>query len=137
MPLTVFDGEGRQIEFELEAFASGVGMVQRYRKHVPTAERVEEIVAVAAAGDSTAAEILRSGGAALGSALAWLVNVLDPAAVLVGGGLGLAGGLYWESAIALARTHIFADNSRAVPILQSACGPDGGLIGAALRVFDR
>jgi glucokinase len=137
MPLTVFDDDGRQIEFALESFASGVGMVQRYRKHASRVERVEEIVAEAAAGDAHAAEILRSGGEALGSALAWLVNVLDPAALIVGGGLGLAGGLYWEAAVANARSHIFADNSRAVPILQSTCGPDGGLIGAALRVFDR
>ncbi len=137
MPLTVFDGQGRQIEFELEAFASGVGMVQRYQQHKPRVQRVEEIVADAAAGDAIAAETLRSGGAALGSALAWLVNVLDPAAVIVGGGLGVAGGLYWDSATANARPHIFADTSRDVPILQSACGPDGGLIGAALRVFDR
>jgi glucokinase len=135
MPLTVFDGEERRIEFTLEPFASGVGLAQRYRRHKAGATQVEEIVADAAQCSATAAAILRSGGEALGSALAWLVNVLDPAAVIVGGGLGLAGGLYWESALAAARSHIFADDSRDVPILQSACGPDAGLIGAALQVF--
>lgn len=137
MPLTVYDGEGRRIEFALESFASGVGMAQRYQRHKPGATRVEEIVADAAAGSEAAAAILRSGGDALGSALAWLVNVLDPAAVIVGGGLGLAGGVYWDHAVANTRAHIFADNSRDVPILPSACGADAGMVGAALRVFDR
>lgn len=136
MPLTVFDDQGRRIEFALEPFASGVGMVQRYRRHKPGCTRVEEIVADTAQGSAPAAAILRSGGDALGSALAWLVNVLDPAAVIVGGGLGLAGGIYWEHALTNARAHIFADNSRDVPILPSACGADAGLVGAALRAFD-
>lgn len=136
MPLTVFDPEGRRIEFALEPFASGIGMVERYARCQPGAGRVEEIVAAAEQGDAAAAGVLRSGGEALGSALAWLVNVLDPAALIVGGGLGLAGGLYWESALANFRTHIFAENSREVAVLWSACGSDAGVIGAALRVFD-
>lgn len=137
MPLTIFDDEGRRVEFALEPFASGVGMAQRYRRHKPGCTRVEEIVADAAQGSGPAAAILRSGGDALGSALAWLVNVLDPAAVIVGGGLGLAGGVYLEHAVTNARAHIFAGNSRDVPILPSACGADAGIVGAALRVFDR
>ena len=71
----------------------------------------------------------------MGSALAWLVNVLDPAATILGGGLGLAGGLYWESAVATARAHIYADESRMLPIVHAACGADAGIIGAAAYVF--
>jgi glucokinase len=137
MPLTVFDQEERRIEFALEAFASGVGLTERYRRHKAGVTRVEEIVADAAQGSATAASILRSGGEALGSALAWLVNVLDPAALIIGGGLGLADGLYWQSALATVRAHIFADASRSVPILKAACGADAGVIGAALRVWQR
>ena len=137
MPLTVFDGDGRKIEFALEPFASGLGLVERYRQHRPAVTRVEEIVADANLGVPAAAAILASGGEALGSALAWLVNVLDPAAVIVGGGLGLAGGLYWKSAIAAARTHIFAHASREAPIVPAACGVDAGLIGAGACVFAR
>jgi len=135
MPVTVFDVCGRKIEFALESFASGHGLVQRYRRYRPGVTRVEEIVADAQQGLSRATAVLSSGGEALGSALAWLVNVLDPAAVIVGGGLGLAGGLYWESAVAAARAHIFAPASRAVPIVHAACGVDAGLIGAGARVF--
>ena len=135
MPLTVFDEQERKIEFALESFASGTGLTARYRRHSANVTRVEQIVADAAQGSAVAAGILRSGGEALGSALAWLVNVLDPAALIVGGGLGLADGVYWQSALATVRSHIFADSSRSVPILKAACGVDAGLIGAAARVL--
>lgn len=135
MPLTVFDEHERKIEFSLEPFASGVGLTERYRRYNADVTRVEQIVADAEQGSAIAATILRSGGEALGSALAWLVNVLDPAALIVGGGLGLADGLYWQSAIATVRSHIFADESRATPILKAACGADAGVIGAAVRVL--
>lgn len=137
MPVTVFDAGGRKIEFALEPFASGYGLVQRYRRFRPSVTRVEDIVADASRGVAAATSVLRSGGEALGSALAWLVNVLDPAAVIVGGGLGVAGGLYWENAIGAARAHIFAPASRTVPIVPAACGADAGLIGAGAAVFAR
>lgn len=136
MPIIAFDENGRKVEFTLEPFASGAGMTERYQRFKPEITRVEEIVAAAHAGETNAATILRTGGEALGSAVAWLVNVLDPEAVIVGGGLGLAGGLYWESAVAATRSHIFADNSRNLPILQAACGADAGMIGSALRIFN-
>ncbi|MEJ5250129.1 ROK family protein [Caldilinea sp.] len=135
MPLVVFDEQERKFEFALEAFASGLGLIERYRRHKAGVARVEEIVADAAQGNKVADSILRSGGEALGGAVAWLVNVLDPEAVIVGGGLGLADGLYWESLVAAARTHIFADASRTLPILHAACGADAGVIGAGASIF--
>lgn len=137
MPVTVFDADGRRVEFALEAFASGQGLVERYRPSRPAVTRVEEIVADAGQGLPHACTVLQSGGEALGSALAWLVNVLDPAAVIVGGGLGLADGPYWESAVAAARTHIFAPASRQAPIVHAACAADAGLIGAGMALFAR
>lgn len=137
MPVTVFDEQERKVEFALEAFASGAGLTQRYRRHRADTTRVEEIVADAAQGDPHATQILCSGGEALGSALAWLVNVLDPAAVVVGGGVGLAAGLYWTQALATARAHIYADTSRQVPIVPAVTGRDAGIIGAAARIFQK
>ena len=89
MPLTVFDEEERKLDFVLEAFASGAGLVERYRRNGVNVSSVEEIMVAAAAGNGTAIHILTTGGEALGSALAWLINVLDPEAVITGGGLGL------------------------------------------------
>ena len=53
---------------------------------------------------------------ALGAGLAWLVNALDPGAVVIGGGLGLVD-RYRELAVAAMRPLIFADNTRDLPVL--------------------
>jgi glucokinase len=116
----------------LEEYAGGPALVARYnRDHGGHATRGEEVLAMAARGDDGAATIVSSAGAALGVALGWLVNVLDPQAIVVGGGLGAAGGLYWDALLASTRAHIWADAGRDLPILTAALGPDAGLIGAA------
>lgn len=136
MPVTVFDEAGQRIEFTLEPFASGAGMVERFNHLLKSNfTRVEEIVAAAQSGDRDAVQVLSTGGEALGSAVGWLVNVLDPEAVIVGGGLGLADGLYWDAFVASTRQHIFAEETRRLPILKAACGADAGIVGAAAKVF--
>lgn len=116
----------------LEEFASGPALVSRYNQAIGGhATRAEDVIAAADLGNPAAIDIVLTAGAALGVSVGWLVNVLDPAAVIVGGGLGLAGGLYWESFVAATREHIWAEGSRDLPILMAACGPDAGLIGAA------
>jgi glucokinase len=67
----------------------------------------------------------------------FLVNVLDPEAVVVGGGLGLAGGIYWSAFERATREHIWSDTARDLPILPAALGPDSGLIGAAAAAWKR
>jgi glucokinase len=117
----------------LEEFASGPALVSRYNQAVSGhATRAEDVIAAADAGNAAAIEIVITAGAALGVSVGWLVNVLDPAAVIVGGGLGMAGGLYWESFVASVREHIWAVGSRDLPILMAELGADAGLIGAAM-----
>jgi glucokinase len=123
---------GARLQPVLEDFAGGPGLVARYNERSGAAlERAEEVLAAAAAGDEVAADVVRSAGEALGVSLGWLVNVLDPERVVVGGGLGTAGGLYWSSAVAATRAHIYADATRDLPIVPAALGADAGLIGAA------
>jgi len=55
--------------------------------------------------------------------------------IIVGGGLGTAGGWYWDSFERSTREHIFADNSRGLPIVTATLGVDAGLVGAAAVVF--
>jgi glucokinase len=65
------------------------------------------------------------------------VNLLDPQAVVVGGGLGSTPGRYWDTAVATARQAIWADVSRDLPVLQARTGASAGVIGAALLAADR
>ena len=116
----------------LEEFASGPALARRYSERCGKAiRRAEDVTAQAAQGEELALEIVRTAGEALGVSVAFLVNVLDPAAIVVGGGLGVAGGEYWTSFIASARAHIWADGSREIPILMAGLGKDAGLVGAA------
>lgn len=116
---------GGWVRTVLEEFASGPALANRYR-----AERAEDVLA-AAEQDPVARQVVRDAGEALGSGVGMLVNVLDPDAVIVGGGLGLAGGLYWGAFVESARRHIWADATRELPIVAAQLGADAGVIGAA------
>lgn len=123
----------------LEEFASGPAIARRFAGSSPAgaSESViaEKVFQSASEGDKIAAEILTSAGEALGVSTAFLVNVLDPEMIVVGGGLGLAGGLYWDAFLQSCREHIFADNSRGLPIIHAKLGVDAGLIGAAATIL--
>ncbi|MBZ5654880.1 MAG: ROK family protein [Acidobacteriia bacterium] len=122
----------------LEEFAAGPSLVARYNHRVATpVTSGQEVVAAAAAGDGIAEQILRSAGSALGNSVGFLINVLDPAAVIVGGGLGLAGGLYWESFVDSTRRHVWSAVSKTLPIVKAELGSEAGLIGAAAVVWKR
>ncbi|MDQ3327105.1 MAG: ROK family protein [Chloroflexota bacterium] len=132
MPLSTICSEcGAALRPVLEEIASGPALAARYRAKGGNARRGEDVLASAAKGDTRAKEVVRIAGQALGSSVAFLVNVTDPEAVVVGGGLGSAGGHLWESFVPACRAHIYADATRLLPILQAALGPDAGLIGAA------
>lgn len=116
----------------LEQIASGPALVQRFnqqcQQHVDSAAAV-----LAAAGrDEVALEVIQSSAEALGAHVGMLVNVLDPEAIIVGGGLGSVTGLYWDYFLESARRHIWSDVHRGLPILQAGLGADSGIIGAAL-----
>ena|SRR2546425_11792425 len=121
----------------LEQIASGPALVMRYN-HVSSkrVDKAEDVLA-AAAGDPDAAQVVRTAGEALGVTVGLMVNMLDPDAVVVGGGLGMAGGLYWESFIASTRGHIWSDTHRDLPIVTAAYGSDAGFVGAAALALQR
>jgi glucokinase len=128
---------GAELQPVLEEFASGPAITKRFTqtKNRESSENCEEVFRAASNGDKDAIEILASAGKALGVSAAFLVNVLDPEMVVVGGGLGTAGGPYWDAFEHSCRKHIFADNSRSLPIVTAKLGVDAGLVGAAAVVF--
>lgn len=111
----------------LEDIASGPGLVAAWGG----AGRAEEVLAAADAGDASAIAVIRHAAGELGNVLALLVNSLDPAAVIVGGGLGSAPGRYWEELNTAIIAGIWDQDARALPIIQASLGPDAGIIGAA------
>lgn len=136
MPLTTrCTACGTLLHPVLEEIASGPMLVARYNRASGEAVlRAEQVLEAVAAGSQLATEIVGEAGEALGTSVGFLVNVLDPEAIIVGGGLGLAGGLYWQRFVASTREHIYADNARQLPILRAELSTDAGLIGAALKI---
>jgi glucokinase len=123
---------GQRTAMVLEEYASGPAIARRYaEKTGRDGVAGEDVTRGASSGDSDAIEIVSSAGTALGAAVGFLVNVLDPGAIVVGGGLGLSGGRYWQALVESTRAHIWADGSRDVPIVTAALGADAGVIGAA------
>jgi len=122
----------------LEEIASGPALAARLSQRRPgAAKNGKDVLAAVAAGDADAREIVRSAGESLESTVGLLVNVLDPEAVIVGGGLGLSEGPYWESLIASTRRHIWSEVHRGLPFLRAATGHNAGVIGAAAAVWKK
>jgi glucokinase len=123
---------GTWAEQVVEEYAAGRALVSRYGGGVT---RAEEVLAAAAAGDARAVAVVTSAGRALGQAVGMAVNLLDPEAAIVGGGLGLAGGLYWTSFEKALRRAVWSPLTRTLPVLPARLGVDAGLIGVAAVVW--
>lgn len=119
----------------LEEIASGPALVARFRARGGQARGSEEVTAAAAAGDLAAREIVTTAADALGSQIALLANMLDPEAVVIGGGLGLSGGLFWDGLLKAIHDHIWSPARRDLPVVPAATGNDAGWLGAAAAAW--
>ena len=90
------------------------------------------ITAAAVGGDPTAVELLAELGRWLGEGTASIAAVLDPAAVLVGGGVASAGELLLEPMRTAFRRHLTARGHRPEVVIRLAeLGNEAGMVGAA------
>jgi predicted NBD/HSP70 family sugar kinase len=117
----------------LERFSSGPALAERYAAgHAAFSGTASDVISLAESGDVNAVAIVTTAGRALGAAIASLVNMLDPEAVVIGGGLGMVVGKYRESLESAMREHIWSDLHRDLPLRSAELGSDAGFIGAAL-----
>jgi fructokinase len=116
-----------------ESWLSGPSLAADYarRKGVPVEDgpKAPEVIALAEAGEAAAAETLRRFEERLGRSLAVIVNVLDPDAIVLGGGLSNIARFY-ETVPPLIAAHVFGDrfNTR---LLRNRHGDSSGVRGAA------
>jgi len=90
------------------------------------------LTAAAHEGDIVARGAFAEVGRWLGVGLANIVAGLDPALLVVGGGVSAAGDLLLAPArVALAGSLVAADHRVIPPVVAAALGPDAGVIGAA------
>lgn len=128
-----------------ETVASGTALGREARKAVaddpaaylatlagsPEAVTGEAVTQAAKAGDRLSAELLHQAAYWCGLGAASLVAVLDPAIIVVTGGLAAAGDLLLEPMRESLAEHLFArGRRRPPPIAVSQLGANAGLIGA-------
>ena len=132
-----------------EQYASGTALVREARELVvsesPHAARLSELCAgdpegltgpdvtrAAAEGDPAAVELLSDLGTWIGEGAASVAAILDPALVVLGGGVAEAGGLLIDSAVAAFRRHLTGRGHRPeARFVLAALGNDAGMIGVA------
>jgi glucokinase len=120
----------------LEDVAGGAGLVTEYSSRSgATVTSARDVLTAAERGDAVARQVIGRATRALGVSLGLAVNVLDPEAIVVGGGLGSAGGLYWDGLVEATRVHVWSATTRELPIRPAALGADSALLGAAARAW--
>lgn len=133
----------------LEAYAAGRAVGEIAAQHLSegrtssalAAEPVIDGAAVTRAardGDPMAVEVITDAGRWLGVGLASLVNALDPALVVVGGGAGQAMQQWLlPAARAAFEPRVLGHRRRVLPRIEpAALGDDAGVVGAALLAVD-
>jgi fructokinase len=114
----------------VETYLSGPAVEHAYAAASGSSARMNEIVGRARAGEDAARRTLAAFLDRFGRALANVVSILDPDAIVLGGGLSNIDELYAEGRAAVAR-YVFNDELR-TPIVRNALGDSAGVVGAAL-----
>jgi len=113
----------------IETFLSGPGLAADHRHHTGLARTPPEIRAAAARGEPAATATLARHVDRLARSLATVINLLDPEAIVLGGGLSNLPHLY-EALPGLIRPWLFCDGV-ATRILPPVHGDSSGVRGAA------
>jgi fructokinase len=113
----------------IETYLSGPGLRRDHAQHTGQALSAAEIAQLAAAGDPAATASVERYCERLARALASIINVLDPDAVVLGGGLSLMPRLY-QRVPELWQRHVMSDvvDTRLLPAQH---GDSSGVRGAA------
>ncbi|MDR7537326.1 MAG: ROK family protein [Armatimonadota bacterium] len=125
----------------LEAVASGSAIVREARAALAagrpsmlagaSALDAREVARAAAEGDPLAREVFARAAGYLGLAAANLVNLLNPAMLIIGGGVARAGELLLGPVRRIVQAEAFERPAAAVQIVPAALGLHAGAVGAA------
>ncbi len=134
----------------LEAHASGTAIAQTAQEcikkgiaddlskyvtdnNVPVT--AEHVAFAARAGVKTAERIYEQAGMYIGRAFSYAVNLLNPGAIIIGGGVSLSFDLLEKGIRHQLRRSVIGDANRTIPVFTTGLGYEAGLLGAASLVF--
>ncbi len=113
----------------IETFLSGPGMLHRYEQKGGSADSPQEIVAQAESGNELAEQFMRQYESWLARGLASIINILDPDAIVLGGGLSNIDRLY-QNVPGIWQQYVFSDQV-STRLLKAKYGDSSGVRGAA------
>jgi glucokinase len=129
---------GTHSAYVLEDVAGGAALARLYgaatKRDVPSAA---DVMAAAEEGEERATAIIAEAARLIGVSVGLAINILDPEALVIGGGLGVREGPYWRAIVAAIRSQVWSEQARLLPIRRAALGADSGLIGAAASWWQR
>ncbi len=115
----------------IETVFAGPSLERFYRESGGESIRLPEIVKRAAAGETIAVSTLERLRNKFGEAIAAVINILDPDAIVIGGGVGNIDLLYSEETRRVIERFLF-NPSLATRILRPRLGDSAGVFGAAM-----
>ena len=115
----------------VEMVCAGPALEKYFAARSGKALRLPEIVKLASEGDADAVATLERLREKFAEALGAVVNILDPDAVVIGGGVGNLDLLYTPETRAAVQKHLFNDRFD-TPLLRPALGDSAGVFGAAM-----
>lgn len=113
----------------LETWISGTGLMADYERHTGVLLKGAEIVEASEAGDPEAVRALERLENRIARGLATVVNVLDPDAIVIGGGVSRIDRIYPAISRQLPE-YVFGGKSE-TPVLKAMHGDSSGVRGAA------
>ncbi|GAA4219856.1 glucokinase [Streptosporangium album] len=114
----------------LETYASASAVARRYSARAASPATAEQVAALTLSGDPLATEVWEDAVEALSLALATYTLLLDPSAIVLGGGMSEAGRTLSDPLADRLRARLtFRD---APPLRPAALGVNAGMLGAAL-----
>lgn len=115
----------------LEMVCAGPSLERFYSSLSGRSLKLPEIVSLASSGDPDAVATLERLRERFAEALGAVINILDPDAIVIGGGVGNLDLLYTPETRAAVLQHLFNDCFE-TPLLRPALGDSAGVFGAAM-----
>lgn len=126
-----FGGAGELCEMVID-FESGITLEQAY--HKLTQGNPATLAEEAYRGDILAEKTFNEIGRDLGIAFANIVNIIDPEAIIIGGGAVESSDLFLPKVKKVMREYIHSPEAKKIKLLKGKLGEHAGAIGAALLV---
>lgn len=120
----------------LERTSGTPALVREYAAVTGRSVTALELVDAALAGDVVARRVIDDAGTRIGTALAALVTLIDPARVVIGGDLAVAGDLLLDPLVAALRRGAMPAVADDVAVVVSALGERAEVLGALALALD-